>query len=259
MGIQNWQLKSAQENIPDSIAAADHALEVNSIQNTEFNHPAIVADQHRPDTQVKDAPDVNVAQAVADEANTINSQTHDVGNLLEKITRCRKCASRKTRLNALPGQGNIDASLVIIGGAPGAEEDRLGHYFSAQAETLFSAMLESIKQSQDYYYTSLLKCYSLSDFVITKEHFSNCADYLYTQIEQIRPTALLVLGAAEAQLLLATEQSFNELRGDIHQLTIHNNNYPLVVSYHPNYLLRNPAYKKHSMNDLIRLKKILND
>lgn len=202
-----------------------------------------------------------VDHVVLNEQSTITQVNDSIHNepeseLSRSINHCKKCTSRNTRLNALTGQGSDTASVFIICGAPNAEEDRLGHYLAGQSQSLFKAMLNSVGLVDNYFFTGLIKCYSLDSFRFSEQDIENCRPYLHSQIEQVDPAIIFVLGAAEAQTLLHTKQSFNELRGKIHHVAINDKDYSVVVSYHPAYLLRNPLYKKESLKDLIMVKNL---
>jgi DNA polymerase len=177
--------------------------------------------------------------------------------LLASIKACQQCPSRATRLNPLAGHGYDFASVFIIGAAPSDKEDRQGRYLPDSANTLLNAMLQTIGLAEHFFYTGLLKCYSMHCFTYNQEDLQHCFHYLQQQIDALKPSAIMVLGAAEAQAVLNTQRSFNELRGQVHEITIFERTYPVVVSYQPGYLLRNPLYKKTSFNDLLLLKKLL--
>ncbi len=182
-----------------------------------------------------------------------------VTELEQSITHCKQCANRQTRLNALSGQGNSKASIFIVSEAPTAEEDRSGQYLNQQSALLFDAMFQSIDSTDDYFYTGIIKCYSFSDYLFTESEVAQCAPFLYTQIEQIQPSVLVIFGAIQAQAILQSKNSFNELRGKIHHVTINDKEYPVIVTYHPAYLLRNPLYKREALSDLIMIKKLCNE
>lgn len=175
----------------------------------------------------------------------------------QTIKNCKQCPGRQTRLNALAGQGNSNASVFVISDAPNAEEDRAGHYLTEQSLSLFQSMLHSINSHDDYFFTGIIKCHSLSDFLVSEDEINHCASFLHTQIEQTKPSVLLVLGAAQAQTMLQSKQTFNELRGKVYHIKINDQEYPLVVSYHPAYLLRNPIYKREALKDLIMIKNLI--
>ncbi len=178
--------------------------------------------------------------------------------LMPEITACQQCSSRLSRLNVLLGQGNPQAQVLIIGLPPNAEEDRTGQYLSEQSQTLLDKMMAAVDLQDHYFYTGILKCYSLEQLLISPEDWLHCKKHLWAQIVQIKPRAIFVLGTISAQQILTTEDSFNHLRKENHSIQVEGDSYPLVVSYHPAYLLRNPSYKRATMDDLLRLKALVN-
>ncbi len=118
-------------------------------------------------------------------------------------------------------------------------------------------MLNTIGLAAEYFLSGIIKCHSLEQFQVSEQEIRNCAVHLNAQLEQINPSVLMVYGAAQTQSVLQSKQSFNELRGKIHRVTINHRQYPLVVSYHPAFLLRNPLYKREALKDLIMLKNLL--
>ncbi len=188
----------------------------------------------------------------------VSKPATSVSDLKQSIQDCQLCSNRQTRLNALAGQGSESASVFIISEAPTAEEDRYGQYLNDQTAQLFVSMLETINIVTDYFYTGIIKCYSFSEYLVNEEEVLKCQKYLFTQIQQVQPSVLVALGAAQGQSLLQTKISFNELRGKVHHITINEKDYPLIVSYHPSYLLRNSQYKRNVMNDLLLIKSLTN-
>ncbi|MCW8929119.1 MAG: uracil-DNA glycosylase [Gammaproteobacteria bacterium] len=179
-----------------------------------------------------------------------------VSELDQTIKNCKQCDKRTTRLNALTGFGNPEASIFVIGEAPTAEEDRSGQYLTEQTLPLFQSMFASIHSQNDFFYTGIIKCYSLTEYLYSKNEVKKCSSFLYNQIQQTKPSVIVVLGAVQAQTILQCKNTFNELRGKTHQVVINDQEYPVVVTYHPAYLLRNPMYKRQALNDLIMIKKI---
>ena len=229
-----------------------------AIGNEELNSSNITLQDKTSDNFTADEKSLETQEKAKVKIKINNEPDSDTySDLKQTIDLCKKCPSRNSRLNALTGQGSSNAPVFIIGGAPNAEEDRLGKYLVNQSDTLFQAMLNSIDLEHEYFFTGLIKCYSMEDFRFSEQDKLNCTPYLHSQIEQINPAVLFVLGAAEARALLDTKQSFNELRGHVHLISINKKDYPVVVSYHPAYLLRNPLYKKESLKDLIMVKNLL--
>ena len=165
------------------------------------------------------SPDSNlIAEVQAESKSTSSEKTErpeDIETaqpdleLNQAIKNCKLCPGRQTCLNALAGQGNNNASVFIISEAPNAEEDRAGHYLTEQTMSLFQSMLRSINAQDDYFFTGIIKCHSLSEFLISEDEINHCASFLHAQITHTKPSVLLVLGAAQAQTMLQSKQSFN--------------------------------------------------
>ncbi len=242
MGIQSWSLRSAVDS--ESI-------------DLEYIEEPQLAQEPQPDKKPQLEVKIDTTQEKLQEKSLQVFSDNSNSELQQAINHCQKCPSRQNRIHALSGQGNHNAQVFIIGDAPNAEEDRSDHYLSGQSGILFQAMLSAIGLEDNNYYTGLIKCFSMTDFIVREQDIDNCLPYLHRQIENIKPSVLFVLGAFAAQNLLKSSQSFNTLRGKIHSISINNKHYSVIVSYHPAYLLRNPLYKKESLTDLIMLKNLL--
>jgi DNA polymerase len=139
---------------------------------------------------------------------------------------------------------------MVIGEAPGAEEDRRGEPFVGRAGQLLDAMLRAIglSRAENVYIANVLKSRPPNNRDPRPEEVAACLPYLQRQIELVRPRLLLAVGRIAAQNLLGTEESLSRLRGRVHRFGELNT--PLVVTYHPAYLLRNPADKRKAWEDL---------
>jgi DNA polymerase len=167
--------------------------------------------------------------------------------LREAVAGCRQCALHATRTQTVFGVGNENADWMIIGEAPGAEEDRRGEPFVGRAGKLLDEMLRAVGQGRDQVFiANILKCRPPNNRDPKPEESSQCRGYLERQIELVQPKIILAVGRIAAQLLLDTDTPVGRLRGKPHQL----GNTPLVVTYHPAYLLRSPAQKRKSWDDL---------
>lgn len=152
--------------------------------------------------------------------------------------------------------GNQNASLMIIGEAPGFYEDKQGEPFAGQAGQLLTMMLQSINlEREEIYIANVLKCRPPDNRDPNEEEAALCTNYLDQQIALIQPKLLLALGPMAAHYLLHTNASLESLRNKIH--TYGKQSLPLIVSYHPAYLLRNPIDKKKSWLDLKFVKGML--
>jgi DNA polymerase len=198
------------------------------------------------------------AVAVADAASGQNSGMADDWALLEaEIRACTRCPLHATRLHAVPGSGDLQADWLIVGEAPGAEEDRQGEPFVGQAGLLLNAMLAAIalKRGEKVYIANILKSRPPANRDPAPDEIMACLPYLERQIALIRPRIILALGRFAAQTLLGTDTPVSRLRGQVHTYQ----GLPLVVTYHPAYLLRTPADKGRAWADLLLARRQLKD
>ncbi|MGH8293976.1 MAG: uracil-DNA glycosylase [Steroidobacteraceae bacterium] len=170
--------------------------------------------------------------------------------LRAEVLGCTRCALHAGRTQAVFGVGNPRAEWMVIGEAPGAEEDRRGEPFVGPAGQLLDAMLHAIglSRAENVFIANVLKCRPPGNRDPRPEEVAACLPYLRRQIEHVHPRLLLAVGRVAAQNLLGTEASLSRLRGRVHRFGELNT--PLVVTYHPAYLLRNPADKRKAWEDL---------
>lgn len=174
--------------------------------------------------------------------------------LEQEVKSCTLCELHKARTQTVFGVGNTNADLLVIGEAPGRDEDLQGEPFVGRAGQLLTSMLLAIGlQREEVYIANILKCRPPNNRDPQAAEVSSCHNYLRQQIELIQPKAILVVGRIAAQALLDTEQAVGKLRGRQHDY----DGIPLIVSYHPAYLLRKPTEKRKSWQDLLQLKKLL--
>lgn len=180
----------------------------------------------------------------------------DWAALEARVAACRLCELHQSRIQTVFGVGNRSAELLIIGEAPGADEDRQGEPFVGRAGQLLNAMLQAIQLSRaEVYIANILKCRPPQNRDPKPEEAALCRPYLERQIELIQPKLILALGRIAAQRLLQTEASLAKLRGQRHVYAATNT--PLLVTYHPAYLLRAPAEKAKAWQDLLYAKQLL--
>jgi uracil-DNA glycosylase family 4 len=170
--------------------------------------------------------------------------------LRTEVLQCTRCSLHAGRTQGVFGVGNPRAEWMVIGEAPGAEEDRRGEPFVGRAGQLLDAMLRAIglSRASNVYIANVLKSRPPNNRDPRPEEVAACLPYLRRQIELIRPRLLLAVGRIAAQNLLATEASLSRLRGRVHSFGELNT--PLVVTYHPAYLLRTPSDKRKAWEDL---------
>ena len=173
--------------------------------------------------------------------------------LKELVPACTACGLHKTRTRTVLGVGDENADWMLIGEAPGAEEDRLGEPFVGQAGKLLDNMLGAIglKRGENVYIANVLKCRPPGNRNPEPEEVARCSPFLERQIELVRPKLIVAMGRFAAQTLLATDASIASLRGRVHAYA----GVPLIVTYHPAYLLRNLPDKAKAWADLVFAKK----
>jgi uracil-DNA glycosylase len=174
----------------------------------------------------------------------------DWGVLRERVAGCTACAELcKTRTQTVFGVGNTRAEWLVIGEAPGAEEDRQGEPFVGRAGQLLNAMLLAIGQPREtVFIANILKCRPPGNRDPKPEEVSRCLPYLANQIALLKPRIILAVGRIAAQNLLGTDAPLARLRGKLH--TFGEAHTPLVITYHPAYLLRTPSDKRKAWEDL---------
>ena len=173
----------------------------------------------------------------------------DWPQLREAVAECTACALSKSRRNTVFGVGNQEAPWMIIGEAPGAEEDARGDPFVGQAGQLLDAMLASIGMSRerDVFIANVLKCRPPGNRNPEPEEVARCLPHLMRQVTLVKPRLILLMGRFAAHALLETDASIASLRGRLHQVAAT----PAIVTYHPAYLLRTPLDKAKSWEDLV--------
>jgi uracil-DNA glycosylase family 4 len=176
--------------------------------------------------------------------------------LAERVRACTRCALHEGRTQTVFGVGRHDAQLFVIGEAPGADEDRQGEPFVGRAGQLLNAMLRAIGLPRsEVYIANILKCRPPNNRDPQPEESTSCTPYLSQQIALVQPRVLLAVGRIAAQWLLQTDTPIGRLRGRV--LSYGERNMPLVVTYHPAYLLRSPLSKATAWTDLCLVKQLL--
>jgi len=174
--------------------------------------------------------------------------------LTARVTQCQACELHKTRTQTVFGVGRQNADLMIIGEAPGADEDRKGEPFVGRAGQLLNAMLKAIGlQREQVYIANILKCRPPGNRDPRAEEALKCAPYLQRQVALLKPRAILAVGAVAARNLLQSDDAVGRLRGGQHEY----NGIPVVVTYHPAYLLRSPEQKAKAWQDLQKAARLI--
>ena len=193
-------------------------------------------------------PQTRPAQPVASPAPMSPQQrVSEMTRLAAQITACTKCDLHKTRNRTVPGQGCLGCHIMFIGEAPGHEEDAAGVAFAGKAGQLLTKMITAMGFTRDHVFVGdILKCRPPQDRKPQPAELSACLPYLRQQIALIRPQTIVALGSTAAQALLQTDREFSHLRGVWGDL----DGVPLMPTYHPAYLLENPAAKRDAWADL---------
>ena len=174
------------------------------------------------------------------------------------VSECVLCELHRTLKNTVFGVGAEDADLMLIGEAPGADEDAQGEPFVGRAGKLLDSMLAAIGMSREQVFiANILKCRPPNNENPTPEQAEKCRSHLNRQIELVQPRVILALGAVAAHNLLDVETPIGRLRGVVHEMS--ESGIPVIPTYHPAYLLRRPQGKAQAFEDLLLLCKVLDD
>jgi len=174
--------------------------------------------------------------------------------IAKQVKDCTRCSLHTTATNPVPGEGDPNADLVCVGEAPGAKEDETGRPFIGQAGQLLTKILAAIDlKREQVFICNVLKHRPPGNRNPLPEEVEACSPYLIRQLELIKPKVIVAFGTFAAQTLLNTKTPLGQLRGLVHQY----HGIPLVVTYHPAALLRNPAWKRPTWEDVKLARRIL--
>ena len=169
--------------------------------------------------------------------------------LRAEVSTCTRCELCRARTQTVFGVGDTRAELLVIGEAPGAEEDRMGEPFVGRAGQLLNSMLRAMGTSRErVYIANMIKCRPPGNRDPKPDEIASCLPYLQRQVELLRPRLILAVGRIAAQNLLATDTPIGRLRGRLHRFGP--GQLPMIVTYHPAYLLRSPIEKRKAWSDL---------
>ena len=182
------------------------------------------------------------------------AQLPSLDAIAEKVQKCTRCPLYSTATNGVPGEGDVNADLVCVGEAPGANEDATGRPFVGQAGQLLTRILAAIDlKREEVFIVNVLKHRPPGNRNPRPEEIEACSPYLIRQLELIKPKVIVAFGTFAAQTLLQTKTPLGQLRGLVHRY----HGTPLVVTYHPAALLRNPAWKRPTWEDVKLARQIL--
>jgi len=182
-------------------------------------------------------------------------ELHSLDEIARHVASCTRCPLAATALNAVPGEGNPNADFMCVGEAPGATEDETGRPFVGAAGQLLTKILAAIGLArEDVYIANVLKHRPPGNRNPAPQEVAACSPYLIRQIEIVKPKVILALGTFASQTLLDTKTPIGKLRGQVHRY----HGVPLIVTYHPAALLRNPSWKRPTWEDVQLAHRILN-
>jgi uracil-DNA glycosylase len=235
MDVTVWRLRGNDEPV-----APSHTPEASRV-----NEPSPSSFPSQPATP----PEVMQGDGVVEEPFHGENCAESLDALREIVSTCTRCTLATNRIHTVFGCGNQRADWMIIGEAPGAEEDRQGLPFVGRAGQLLNAMIIALgTRRDDVYIANVLKCRPPNNRDPLGEEVRQCSPYLREQVQRIQPKVILALGRFAAQALLETQAPISSLRGKVHRYGAFE--IPLVVSYHPAYLLRSPLEKRKAWQDL---------
>jgi len=210
-----------------------------------------------PPTVAAPARDVPAAAAPAFPAVREPGPAPDWDSLRADVAACRKCRLCETRTQTVFGVGPRQAPLMVVGEGPGADEDARGEPFVGRAGKLLDEMLRAIGRSRqaDTFIANVVKCRPPGNREPAEDEAEACRPYLEQQLQWVRPRLIVALGRVAAQRLLATDTPIGKMRGQTYHWGPDRT--PLMVTYHPAYLLRNPGDKAKSWEDLKRIHRFL--
>ncbi len=230
-------------------------------QRTRIGEPDLIPERMSPDEFMKI---LSSAQTTGSEGargeperedGVAAVDAHDHETLMKGAMECMRCRLSGKRTQVVFGTGNTNANLMVIGEAPGADEDATGVPFVGRAGQLLDLMLASVDLSREetVYICNVLKCRPPGNRDPMPDEIESCAPYLKRQIELVAPQVLLAAGAFAARWLTSSNKSLGELRGTVYEYQ----GVPVVVTYHPSALLRNVQWNRSAWEDLQLLRGIL--
>lgn len=238
IGIDVWVERNP--SIPDVVnIEIDSSQQKVKNQQTLNEVKVIEADVSKPTAK---------SQSITKESET-NIEALDWQALRVVVEQCQRCELSQSRTQTVFGIGKQVASLMIVGDAPNDEDDQQGEPFVGRTGKLLTAMLKAMGyQRNDVYISNIVKCRTKENAEPSIEEAGLCDAYLKRQIELLQPQLILALGSVTAQRLLKTKSTMGRLRGQLHY--VEGIKAPIVVSYHPAYLLRAPNEKRKAWDDL---------
>ena len=248
MGVTQWQLRAApevqEESAPVSVEETSPVEQIPPMREPPSLDEPPPIEEPPPYAE-------EMVPAASPEPTSLRPQVADLDwdALRQRVRDCRACTLRAGCSQTVFGVGSTQADLLVIGEAPGADEDRQGEPFVGRAGQLLNAMLLAMGFKREaVFIANIVKCRPPENRDPKAEEALQCEAYLLRQIELIQPRMILAVGRIAAQNLLKTDITVGKLRGRVHAFG--ERRIPLVVTYHPAYLLRSPEQKGKSWQDL---------
>jgi len=178
-----------------------------------------------------------------------------IQDLQNIVLNCHLCQLSKSRQSVVFGEGNIDANIMFVGEAPGVSEDSMGRPFVGRAGELLTKIIENVLfiKRDDVYIANIIKCRPPQNRTPSTSEALTCRPYLLKQIELIKPKLIVALGATAYQYLSNDTTPISKIRGHFFD----NQEYKILPTYHPSYLLRNPSAKREVFEDMKKVKKFM--
>ncbi len=255
MGITLWQRRN--KPLPEVVDVVNSQAVETSPQLVDLSPPPQVLEEPPTDASPLQITPLIETSAVTEIQVPLspNVSEMDWPTLHQQVANCQQCDLRAGCTQTVFGVGNPQADIMFIGEAPGAEEDRQGEPFVGRAGRLLNEMLRALKlQRHEVYIANVIKCRPPGNRDPHINEVAHCEPYLKRQVELVQPKVMVALGRIAAQNLLKSEQSLGKMRNQVFHYG--EGQTPVVVTYHPAYLLRNPIDKRKAWQDLCRIQAI---
>lgn len=266
MGITLWWPGSAPRGLDARAEAAPAEVAAAAAPPAQIAAPApasvALSPVRAPVAAPRSAPAAPVTQAppTTHAPRPLGVETMDWPALREAVSGCQACKLCESRRQTVFGVGNEQAHWMVIGEAPGEQEDREGEPFVGKAGQLLDRMLEAVSLTrspappeQQVFIANVLKCRPPGNRNPLPDEVAQCEPYLKRQVELVRPKIILAMGRFAVQSILQTQEPIGKLRGREHRYA----GVPVIVTYHPAYLLRSPADKALAWEDLCLAREVL--
>ena len=249
-------LKSQREIFGDDLYTTIKIVDVN--ENKEFESKLESKQKSIANSEKVSKVTKAVTVASVPKVQNLNKFEHilSLDEFDKEINGCQLCSLGETRTKFVFGEGNPNADLMLIGEAPGAEEDKSGIPFVGRAGKLLNDILKAIGfEREDVFIANILKCRPPNNRDPLPAEREVCKPYLYKQIDLIKPKIILCLGKISANVLLNNNDSLTKMRGSVHDI----NGIKTMVTFHPAALLRNPNWKRPTWEDVQKVKKLYDE